>query len=81
MKYAYIRISSSDQNIDRQILDLEKYDIPSKNIFIDKESGKDFNRVNYKKLKRKLKEGDVLYIKAIDRLGRNYRMISTNGNI
>lgn len=74
-KYAYVRVSSKDQNEDRQILALKEYDIPKKNIYMDKLSGKDFERPAYKKLLRKLKEGDILYIKSIDRLGRNYSEI------
>lgn len=74
-KYGYIRVSSKDQNEDRQLIALEEFDIPKKNLFMDKQSGKDFNRPAYKKLLRKLKEGDELYIKSIDRLGRNYNEI------
>lgn len=75
--YGYVRVSSSDQNEDRQIISMQEADISSKNIFIDKQSGKDFNRPNYKKLLNKLKQGDILYIKSIDRLGRNYEEIQT----
>lgn len=75
MTYAYIRISTKQQSIDRQLSDIQKLDIPSKNIFIDKESGKDFNRKQYIKLKNKIKKDDLLVIKSIDRLGRNYQMI------
>lgn len=74
-KYAYIRVSTKDQNIDRQIEAMKQEDIDRKNMFIDKQSGKDFNRVNYKRLMKKLKKDDVLYIKSIDRLGRNYEEI------
>lgn len=73
--YAYVRVSSKDQNEGRQLLPMERLEIPRKNIFIDKQSGCDFNRPAYQKLIRKLKKGDILYIKSIDRLGRNYREI------
>lgn len=72
MKYAYIRVSTKEQNTSRQLDALKEYDIDIKNIYIDKQSGKDFNRPNYKKLIRRLKKDDVLYIHSIDRLGRNY---------
>lgn len=71
-EYAYIRVSSKDQNIARQVEAMLSIGITKKQMYIDKQSGKDFNRKNYKKLVRKLKEGDELYIKSIDRLGRNY---------
>jgi DNA invertase Pin-like site-specific DNA recombinase len=64
-----------DQNEDRQIIALEPYGIPPENLFIDKKSGKDFNRPRYKALLRKLRRGDILYIKSIDRLGRDYAEI------
>ena len=70
--YGYVRVSSTDQNEDRQMVALREVDVPEKNIFMDKQSGKDFDRPNYKKLVRKLKAGDLLYILSIDRLGRNY---------
>lgn len=70
--YGYIRVSSKDQNEDRQMIALKELDIPKKNIFMDKQSGKDFERPEYKKLVQKLKADDSLYIKSIDRLGRNY---------
>ena len=73
--YGYIRVSSRDQNEDRQLIALRELHIPEKNIFIDKQSGKDFNRPQYKRLVRKLKKDDLLYIKSIDRLGRNYAEI------
>lgn len=75
MNYGYARVSTIAQNLDRQLEELLKIGIDGKNIYTDKESGKDFNRTNYKKLCRKLKPGDVLFIKAIDRLGRNYNMV------
>lgn len=75
MNYGYARVSTIAQNLDRQLDELQKLGIDKKYIYTDKESGKDFNRTNYKKLCRKLKPGDVLFIKAIDRLGRNYNMV------
>lgn len=73
--YGYIRVSSTDQNTARQFAALERLEIPAKNLYVDKQSGKDFERPAYKKMLRKLKEGDLLYIKSIDRLGRNYEEI------
>ena len=70
--YGYIRVSSRDQNEDRQLIALTEVGVPQKNIYLDKQSGKDFNRPQYKKLLRKLKKDDLLFIKSIDRLGRNY---------
>ena len=72
MEYGYIRVSTKEQNEQRQVLALKEYGISEKQIFIDKQSGKDFVRPNYKRLMRKLKNGDTLVIKSIDRLGRNY---------
>lgn len=72
MEYGYIRVSSKEQNEARQLDALHKQGIEDSNIYIDKQSGKDFNRPKYKMLYRKLKKGDVLYIKSIDRMGRNY---------
>lgn len=74
-KYGYIRVSSKDQNPDRQYEAMLDYGIKRKNIFADRISGKDFNRPEYKMLLNKLREGDVLVIKSIDRLGRNYEEI------
>lgn len=71
-KYAYIRVSSKDQNIDRQVMAMEGIGLIKKQMIIDYQTGKDFNRQNYRKLVKKLKRGDELYIKSIDRLGRNY---------
>ena len=71
-RYGYIRVSSRDQNPDRQYLALENAEVNRKNIFIDKISGHDFSRPSYRKMIRKLKKGDVLVVKSIDRLGRNY---------
>lgn len=73
--YGYIRVSSKEQNIDRQVKDLIAQGVEEQYIFIDKVSGKDFNREQYQILKHALREGDVLVIKSIDRLGRNYKMI------
>ena len=75
MIYAYIRVSTRTQNIARQLEDIKQFDLSSKNIFIDKESGKDFNRKNYQRLVKRLKTNDLIIIKSIDRLGRNYDMI------
>ena len=73
--YGYARVSTRDQNEDRQMLALKEFSIPDGNIYLDKWSGKDFNRPSYKKLLKKLKQGDVMVIKSIDRLGRNYEEI------
>ncbi len=70
--YGYVRVSSTDQNEDRQLIALSEKNIPQKNIYIDKQSGKDFERPQYKCLVKRLKFGDLLYILSIDRLGRNY---------
>ena len=75
MVYGYMRVSSKEQNEDRQRIAIEEAGVPEKNIYMDKQSGKDFERPQYKKLYRKLKKDDVLYIKSIDRLGRNYQEI------
>ena len=75
MEYGYARVSTISQNLDRQLDELTKIGIDKTRIYTDKESGKDFERKNYKRLLKKLKPGDVLFIKAIDRLGRNYNMI------
>lgn len=87
-EYAYIRVSSKDQNIARQVEAMRSIGITKKQMYIDKQSGKDFNRKNYKRLVKKLKEGDALYIKSIDRLGRDYeeildewRILTRNKNI
>ena len=74
-KYGYVRVSSKDQNPQRQLEALLKYGIAEKNIYTDKISGKDFNRPRYKALIRKMSRGDVLVVKSIDRLGRNYEEI------
>lgn len=73
--YGYARVSSKDQNEDRQRLALHEMGVPERNIYIDKQSGKDFERPAYRRMIRKLKSDDLLYIKSIDRLGRNYEEI------
>lgn len=74
-QFAYIRVSTKDQNVDRQLIALKPYHIPKKNIYCDYQSGKDFERPSYKKLMKRIKRGDLLIIKSIDRLGRNYNDI------
>lgn len=73
--FAYIRVSSSDQNIDRQLKEMLDIGINERDIYIDKQSGKDFDRPQYKALKTVLRDGDIVYIKSIDRFGRNSREI------
>ena len=73
--YGYVRVSSTGQNEDRQMIALRETQVLEKNIYVDKQSGKDFDRPNYRKLLKKLKAGDLLYILSIDRLGRNYEEI------
>lgn len=73
--YGYIRVSSNDQKEDRQQIALKEVGVERQNIYVDKQSGKDFNRPQYKKLLRKMEKDDLLYIKSIDRLGRNYEEI------
>lgn len=75
--YAYVRVSSREQNEDRQIIAMQEWGVPDRNIYKDKQSGKDFRRPAYEKLLRRIKPGDLLVIKSIDRLGRNYRDILT----
>lgn len=75
MIYGYVRVSSTTQNVARQMEEMDKMGIKKKFIYVDFQSGKDFNRNSYKKLKAKLKKNDLLVIKSIDRLGRNYDMI------
>ena len=79
--YGYIRVSTADQNTARQFAALGKLEIPKNNLYVDKQSGKDFNRPTYKKMLRHLKAGDLLYIKSIDRLGRNYEEIQEQWRI
>lgn len=73
--YGYVRVSSADQNEERQLVELRKLGIPEKRIYKDKQSGKDFHRPMYRKMIRKLKKGDTLYVLSIDRLGRSYEDI------
>lgn len=75
MEYAYIRASTKTQKIDRQYEKIKGLGIDDRFIYVDRESGKDFNRTNYQKLIKKLKKDDLLIVKSIDRLGRNYQMI------
>ena len=79
--YGYVRVSTKDQSEDRQLIAMQGLSIPEKNIYIDKQSGKDFERPQYKKLVRRLKMDDLLYIKSIDRLGRNYEEIQNQWRI
>lgn len=79
--YGYVRVSSKDQNEDRQRIALHEMGVPETNIYIDKQSGKDFERPAYKRMVRKLKSNDLLYIKSIDRLGRNYEEIQNQWRI
>lgn len=73
--YGYVRVSSREQNEDRQILAMRELNIPKCSIFVDKQSGKDFERPMYRKMVRRLKKDDLIYVKSIDRLGRNYQDI------
>ena len=73
--YGYIRVSTRDQKEDRQLLAMRELSIPEENIYLDKQSGKDFQRPRYQRMVRKLKPDDLLYVKSIDRLGRNYEEI------
>lgn len=79
--YGYVRVSSTDQNEDRQFDAMHEVGVPEKNIYLDKQSGKDFERPQYKKLVKKLQPGDLLYILSIDRLGRNYEEIQKQWRI
>lgn len=79
--YGYVRVSSNDQNEDRQMIALSEVGVPKKNIFMDKMSGKDFERPQYQKLLKRLKPGDLLYVLSIDRLGRNYEEIQKQWRI
>ncbi len=75
MEYGYARVSTKEQNEQRQIIGLKKFGLEEKNIFVDKQSGKDFDRTQYRRLIRRLRDGDLLVVKSIDRLGRNYSEI------
>ena len=79
--YGYVRVSSQEQNEDRQLIAMEESGVERANIFIDKQSGKDFDRPNYKRLIKRLRPGDTLFIKSIDRLGRNYEEIQNQWRI
>ena len=79
--FGYIRVSSTDQNEDRQRIDMQKKGIGAKNLYIDKQSGKDFQRPRYRQMVRRLKPGDLLYVLSIDRLGRNYEEIQNQWRI
>ena len=73
--YGYIRVSTKEQCEDRQVIAMQEYGVPAEHVFMDKQSGKDFDRQQYKRLLRKLRSGDVLVVKSIDRLGRTYEEI------
>lgn len=77
--YGYIRVSSKDQKEDRQQIALKEVGVDLQNIYVDKQSGKDFNRPQYKKLLKKIKPGDLLYIKSIDRLGEITKKFRISG--
>jgi len=79
--FGYVRVSNTDQNEDRQMIAMQNANIPITNIFMDKQSGKDFERPNYKKMVKKIKAGDLLCILSIDRLGRNYKEIQNQWRI
>ena len=79
--YGYVRVSSQEQNEDRQLIAMSEAGVERANIFIDKQSGKDFDRPNYKRLIKRLRPGDTLIIKSIDRLGRNYEEIQNQWRI
>lgn len=79
--YGYARVSGMDQNEDRQMLAIRERNVPDQNIFIDKQSGKNFDRPFYKRLVSRLKDGDLLYVQSIDRLGRNYKEIQEQWRI
>ena len=79
--YGYVRVSTQDQNEERQMVAMRQLAIPRKNLFLDKQSGKDFARAEYQKMVKRLRRGDLLYIKSIDRLGRNYEEIQNQWRI
>ena len=79
--FGYVRVSTKDQNEDRQLITLHELGLSDKCIYVDKQSGKDFNRPKYQKLLRKVRPGDLLYIKSIDRLGRNYEEIQNQWRV
>lgn len=80
-EYGYVRVSSTDQNEERQLIAMNEKSVPKGNIYTDKQSGKDFERPQYKKLVKKLQAGDLLYILSIDRLGRNYEDVQKQWRI
>ncbi len=79
--YGYVRVSTKEQNEDRQMIAMREQQVPEKNILLDKQSGKDFDRPMYQRMLKKIKPGDLLYIKSIDRLGRNYEEIQEQWRI
>ena len=79
--YGYVRVSSTDQNEDRQMIALRQAGVPEKDIFLDKQSGKSFNRPSYQRMIKKCRRGDLLYVLSIDRLGRNYEEIQNQWRI
>ena len=79
--YGYVRVSTKEQNEDRQMIAMREMGVPEKNIYMDKQSGKDFDRPQYRRLVRRMKKDDLLYIKSIDRLGRNYEEIQNQWRI
>lgn len=79
--YGYVRVSTKEQNEDRQIIAMREIGVPEENIYMDKQSGKDFERPQYRCLVRRMKKNDLLYIKSIDRLGRNYEEIQNQWRI
>ena len=79
--YGYVRVSSTDQCEDRQMIAMDELQIPTAQIYMDKLSGKDLNRPSYQALVKKLRPGDLLYIKSIDRLGRNYEDIQNQWRV
>ena len=80
-EYGYVRVSALDQNEARQLLEMQRLGLKEGYVYVDKQSGKDFNRPNYKRLRSVLKAGDLLYVKSIDRLGRNYHEIQEQWRI
>lgn len=80
-EYGYVRVSALDQNEARQLLEMQRLGLKEEYVYVDKQSGKDFNRPNYKRLLSVLKAGDLLYVKSIDRLGRNYKEIQEQWRI
>ena len=81
MKYGYVRVSSGDQNEERQLLAMEAKEVEKRHIYVDKQSGKNFNRPQYRRLVNRLRTGDILYVLSIDRLGRNYQEIQEQWRI